>query len=108
MRLNKEMIQGLLGDVCQYGGLVCTDWGIVEGFGALGIEMFEVPGWGVDDLDVKARAKKVIDAGVDQFCGNMNTEELLELIAEGKIAEASIDESDRRILRTEVSIGTFR
>lgn len=107
MSFNKEIIQGLLRDEYQYDGLVCTDWGIVEGFGALGIEMFEGPGWGVDDLDIKERVKKVIDAGVDQFGGNMNTQELLELIAEGKIAKARIDESARRILRTKFQLGLF-
>lgn len=107
MSFNKEIIQGLLRDEYQYDGLVCTDWGIVEGFGALGIEMFEGPGWGVDALDVKARIQKVIDAGVDQFGGNANTEELLELMAEGKITEARIDESVRRILRTKFQLGLF-
>jgi beta-glucosidase len=107
MSFNKEIIQGLLRDEFQYDGLVCTDWGIVEGFGALGIEMFEGPGWGVDDLDVKARVKKVIDAGVDQFGGNMNTEELLELVAAGSISEARIDASARRILRTKFQLGLF-
>jgi beta-glucosidase len=107
MSFNKEIIQGLLRDEYQYDGLVCTDWGIVEGFGALGIEMFEGPGWGVDDLDVKARIKKVIDAGVDQFGGNMNTEELLELIAEGEITENRIDASARRILRIKFQLGLF-
>lgn len=107
MSFNKEIIQGLLREEYKYDGLVCTDWGIVEGFGALGIEMFEGPGWGVDDLSAKQRVKKIIDAGVDQFGGNMNTEELLELIAEGQITEARIDESAKRILRTKFQLGLF-
>ncbi len=107
MSFNKEIIQDLLRDKYQYDGLVCTDWGIVEGFGALGFEMFEGPGWGVDDLDVKQRVKKVIDAGVDQFGGNTNTAELLELIAEGLITEERINMSARRILRTKFQMGLF-
>ena len=107
MSFNKEIIQDLLRDQYQYDGLVCTDWGIVEGFGALGFEMFEGPGWGVDNLSVKERVKKVIDAGVDQFGGNMNTKELLELINEGQISEARIDASARRILRTKFQLGLF-
>jgi beta-glucosidase len=86
---------------------VCTDWGIVEGFGVLGFEIFESPGWGVDDLSVKEKVKKVIDAGVDQFGGNINTEELIELIEEGSITEERIDESARRILRTKFQLGLF-
>lgn len=73
----------------------------------LGFEIFEGPGWGVDDLSVKERVKKVIDAGVDQFGGNANTEELLELIEEGSISEERIDESARRILRTKFQLGLF-
>lgn len=107
MSFNKEIIQDLLREEYNYDGLVCTDWGIVEGFGALGIEMFEGPGWGVDDLSAKERVKKVIDAGVDQFGGNMNVVELLELVAEGQITEARIDESARRILRTKFQLGLF-
>jgi beta-glucosidase len=107
MSFNKEIIQDLLRDQYQYDGVVCTDWGIVEGFGALGFELFEGPGWGVDNLSVKERVKKVVDAGVDQFGGNMNTKELLELIAEGLITEARIDASARRILRTKFQLGLF-
>lgn len=107
MGFNKEIIQELLRDEYQYDGLVCTDWGIVEGFGVLGMEMFEGPGWGVDNLSTKERVKKVIDAGVDQFGGNSNTEELLELIKEGQISESRIDESARRILRTKFQLGLF-
>jgi len=107
MSFNKEIIQGLLRDEYEYDGLVCTDWGIVEGFGFLGFEMFESTGWGVDHLSIKERINKVIDAGVDQFGGNFNTDELLELIEEGRISESRIDESSRRILRTKFQLGLF-
>ncbi len=107
MSFNKYIIQDLLRDKYGYDGLVCTDWGIVEGFGALGFEMFEGPGWGVDDLSIKQRIKKIIDAGVDQFGGNSNTEELLELVDEGSITEERIDQSARRILRTKFELGLF-
>jgi beta-glucosidase len=86
---------------------VCTDWGIIEGFGFLGIEMFEPTSWGVSDLSVKERIKKVIDAGVDQFGGNSNTEELLELVKEGNIREERIDQSVRRLLKVKFELGLF-
>ena len=107
MSFNKEIINDLLRNEYGYDGLVCTDWGIVEGFGLFGIEMFESPGWGVDDLSVKERVKKVLDAGVDQFGGNSNTDELLELIDDGDISEARIDESVRRVLRAKFQMGLF-
>jgi len=107
MSFNKEIIQGLLRETYGYDGVVCTDWGIIEGFGMLGIEMFENPGWGVDDLSVKERIKKVIDAGVDQFGGNNNTRELLELVREGQVSESRIDESVRRLLKVKFQMGLF-
>lgn len=107
MSFNKEIINDLLRNEYGYDGLVCTDWGIVEGFGLFGIEMFESPGWGVDDLSVKERVKKVLDAGVDQFGGNSNTDELLELIDDGDISEARIDKSVRRVLRAKFQMGLF-
>jgi len=107
MSYNKEIVQDLLRDKYGFDGIVCTDWGILEGFGMLGFEMFEGPGWGVDDLSVKERIKKAIDAGVDQFGGNNNTSELLELIREGQITETRIDESVRRLLRPKFLMGLF-
>ena len=107
MSFNKEIITELLRKEYKYDGVVCTDWGIIEGFGFLGIEIVEAKNWGVENLTVKERIKKVIDAGVDQFGGNMNTAELLELIDEGQINESRIDESVKRLLRVKFQLGLF-
>ncbi len=107
MSFNKEIITDLLRNEYGYEGIVCTDWGIVEGFSLLGFPLFESTGWGVDDLSAKQRVKKILDAGVDQFGGNANTNELLELVKEGQITEARLDESVRRLLRAKFQIGLF-
>jgi len=107
MSFNKEIITKLLREEYKYDGVVCTDWGIIQGFGVLGIEFMEPKSWGVETLTVKERIKKVIDAGVDQFGGNGNIEELIELIKEGQITEARIDESARRLLRAKFKMGLF-
>ncbi len=107
MSFNKEIITDLLRKQYGYDGVVCTDWGIVEGFSIFGYTIFESTGWGVDDLSTKQRVKKIIDAGVDQFGGNSNSDELLELIKEGQVSEARIDESARRLLRAKFQIGLF-
>jgi len=107
MSFNKEIITELLRKAYKYDGIVCTDWGIIEGFKFAGFEIIEAKSWGVEDLTVKERVKKVIDAGVDQFGGNMNTKELLELIEEGQISESRIDESARRLLRAKFNLGLF-
>lgn len=107
MSFNKEIITELLRKKYNYDGVVCTDWGIIEGFGLFGFEFMEPKSWGVENLTVKERIKKVIDAGVDQFGGNMNIDELLELVGEGKISETRINESARRLLRAKFKMGLF-
>ncbi|HSH19167.1 MAG TPA: glycoside hydrolase family 3 N-terminal domain-containing protein, partial [Draconibacterium sp.] len=107
MSFNKEIITGLLRNKYNYNGVVCTDWGIIEGFGFMGFEFMEPKSWGVENLTIKEKIKKVIDAGVDQFGGNMNVDEMLELINEGQISEARINESAKRLLRAKFKMGLF-
>ena len=107
MSFNREIITDLLREDYGYDGIVCTDWGIIEGFKLFGMEIVEAKSWGVEDLSVKQRIKKVIDAGVDQFGGNMKTKDLTELVEEGEISEARIDESVRRLLRAKFRMGLF-
>lgn len=107
MSFNKEIITDLLRNKYGFEGIVCTDWGIIEGFSFMGFELVEAKNWGVQDLNVKERIKKVIDAGVDQFGGNANIKELVELIQEGQISESRIDESVRRLLKAKFVMGLF-
>jgi beta-glucosidase len=107
MSYNKEIITDLLRNKYEYDGIVCTDWMIIGGPSILGIEVMGGMTWGVDDLSVKERIQKVIEAGVDQFGGSSNTTELVELVKEGKISEARIDESARRLLRAKFQMGLF-
>jgi beta-glucosidase len=107
MSFNREIITDLLRKDYGYDGIVCTDWGIIEGFKLFGTEIVEAKSWGVEELTVKERIKKVIDAGVDQFGGNMNTKELLQLVDDGEISEERIDRSVRRLLRAKFKMGLF-
>ncbi len=106
MSFNKEIITDLLRDKYGYDGIVCTDWMIIGGLRIVGFEFMGMP-WGVDDLTIKERIQKVVDAGVDQFGGNSNSDELIELVNEGNIAESRIDESARRLLRAKFVMGLF-
>jgi beta-glucosidase len=77
-------------------------------FDIMNIPVMEGMTWGeVDDLTRKERIQKVIEAGVDQFGGNSNTEELVELVKENKISEIRIDESVRRLLRVKFQMWLF-
>lgn len=107
MSFNREIITNLLREEYGYDGIVCTDWGIIEGFKLLGKEIVEAKSWGVESLSVSERIQKVVEAGVDQFGGNNNTRELIELVEEGKISENRIDESVKRLLRAKFQMGLF-
>lgn len=107
MSFNREIIAGLLRQRYGFDGVVCTDWGIIEGVEILGLEFMEAKSWGVENLSVKERIKKVVDADVDQFGGSMNTKELLALIEEGKITETRINRSAKRLLRAKFKMGLF-
>jgi beta-glucosidase len=53
------------------------------------------------------RMIKVINAGVDQFGGESVPEMLIKLVREGKVSEARIDTSVRRLLRVKFRLGLF-
>lgn len=107
MSFNKEIITNLLREKYKYDGIVCTDWGILEGFSVFGVEIVEAKNWGVENLSISERIVKAIDAGIDQFGGNNNTKELVALVNAGKIGESRIDESVKRILRAKFKMGLF-
>lgn len=107
MAFNQEIITDMLRNEAGYDGIVCSDWGIIEGVGILGMEIVPAKNYGVEDLSVKERIIKAVNAGVDQFGGNDNTREMLEAVAEGSISEARLDESVRRLLRAKFQMGLF-
>ncbi len=107
MSFNKEIIQDLLRSQYEYDGIVCSDWGILEGFSFAGVEIIEAKDWGVEDLTVEQKIAKSLDAGVDQFGGNANIKELLQLVESGEIPEARLDESVRRLLKAKFKLGLF-
>jgi beta-glucosidase len=96
MAYDRGIITGLLRQTLGYGGVVNSDTGIITG----------MP-WGVERLTVKERYKKAIEAGVDRLGGEPGPEPIVELVKEGGLAEARIDESARRILRVHFALGLF-
>lgn len=104
---NKEVITGLLREKYGFDGVVCTDWTLLTPFKILGRTVMAERAWGVENLSLAERAKKVIDAGVDQFGGEACPEVIIELVHEGKISEERINESIRRLLRDKFKLGLF-
>jgi beta-glucosidase len=103
---NKEIITGLLRNKYHYDGVVCTDWGLVTDAN-MGSFVWPARAWGVEKLSREDRVKKIIDAGVDQFGGENCPEIVVQLVKAGKLTEARIDSSARRLLRQKFELGLF-
>lgn len=101
---NKQVITGLLREKFGFDGVVCADWGVLS---SADEEHFPARAWGVEHLSLMERAKKALDAGVDQFGGESCPEVIVELVRNGQISENRVDESVRRLLRDKFRLGLF-
>ena len=106
MSFNKTIITKLLREKYKYDGVVCTDWGLITD-SKTPTWTWPARAWGVENLGEADRVKKAIDAGVDQFGGENRPELVLQLVREGKLTEARIDQSVRRLLRQKFQLGLF-
>ena len=103
---NKGVITGILRERMGFDGIVCTDWGLLTdkpGFGDVGV----AKAWGVEHLTLEERIVLALDAGVDQFGGEMCTDVLLGLVESGSVSEERIDTSAARILAEKFRLGLF-
>ena len=103
---NKDIITTLLRGKYHYDGVVCTDWGLVTDVN-MGPVVWPARAWGVEGLTRPERVQKIIEAGCDQFGGENCPELLVELVKSGKVSEARLDESVRRLLRQKFVLGLF-
>jgi beta-glucosidase len=103
---NKGVITGLLREKYGFDGVVCTDWGLLTDT-KLGGAPFPARAWGVEHLSRPERARKALDAGVDQFGGEHCPEVIVELVRSGQVSEERIDQSIRRLLRDKFRLGLF-
>lgn len=106
MSYNKDIITGLLRNTYHFDGVVCTDWGLVTDANIGGM-VWPARAWGVEKLSREDRVKKILDAGVDQFGGENCPELVLALVKAGRISEARIDTSVRRLLLQKFELGLF-
>lgn len=103
---NKGVVTGLLREELGFTGIVCTDWGLLTDASIFG-ETHVARAWGVEHLSVAERAAKSLDAGSDQFGGEQCPEVIVELVESGRISEARVDASVRRLLREKFVLGLF-
>jgi beta-glucosidase len=106
MSYNKTIITSLLRGKYKYDGVVCTDWGLITDVHMPGV-VWPARAWGVEHLSHAERVLKVLDAGVDQFGGESCPEYVVELVKAGKLSEARIDQSVRRLLHLKFQLGLF-
>ncbi|MGX1161399.1 hypothetical protein RKD54_002308 [Pseudarthrobacter sp. SLBN-100] len=103
---NKQIITGLLRGELGFDGVVVTDWELVND-NHVGDQVLPARAWGVEHLSPKERMERILEAGADQFGGEECVDLLLELLTEGRIEEARIDESVRRLLLVKFRLGLF-
>jgi beta-glucosidase len=72
-----------------------------------GKTLIEAKAWGVEHLTPIERAQVALEAGVDQFGGETCPDLIVELVRSGKVSEARIDQSVRRLLREKFVLGLF-
>ena len=103
---NHGIITGLLREKYGFDGVVCTDWGLLTDaeFGGMS---FPARAWGVEHLTLAERAKKALDASIDQFGGEACPEIVVELVQNGQVSEERINISVRRLLRGKFRLGLF-
>ena len=94
---NEWLMRDVLRSEWKFEGTVISDWGAVSELIPHGVA-----------ADKKEAAEKAIKAGVDiEMMTTCYTHHLEELIAEGKISEALLDESVYRILKLKEDLGLF-
>ncbi|MEZ4531026.1 MAG: glycoside hydrolase family 3 N-terminal domain-containing protein [Thermomicrobiales bacterium] len=103
---NKGIVTGLLREQLGFDGIVCTDWGLITDADIAG-KPLPARAWGVEHLEPIERVAKAIDAGCDQLGGEICTDLLLALVEQGRVTEARLDLSARRILREKFRLGLF-
>ena len=96
MSYNREIITDLLRNRLGYDGVINSDTGIST----------SMP-WGVENLSVRDRYRKAIEAGVDRIGGDLTPEIIVDLVRKGDLKEERIDQSARRILRVHFQLGIF-
>ncbi len=106
MSFNKAIVTGLLRQKYKYDGVVCTDWGLITD-SRMQETIWPARAWGVEHLSGAERVEKALNAGVDQFGGESCPEYVLELLKTGRLSEARIDQSARRLLRLKFQLGLF-
>ena len=103
---NARIVTGLLREELGFDGVVLTDWELVND-NHVGDQVLPARAWGVEHLDPASRMERILAAGADQFGGEECVELLIGLVQSGRVPEARLDESVRRLLTVKFDLGLF-
>ncbi|MGV8966366.1 MAG: glycoside hydrolase family 3 protein [Cellulomonas sp.] len=104
---NRQIVTGLLRGTLGYDGVVVTDWELVNDNVVASGQVLPARAWGAEHLDATGRMEKILAAGCDQFGGEECPDLLVGLVRDGRVTEARLDESVRRLLRVKFELGLF-
>ena len=93
---NKEVLQGLLRKQLGFKGIINSDTGPIE-----------MMPWGAENLSVKERYKRTLEAGVNIYSGTSDPAPLLETVKSGMVDMKLIDRSVFLLLMEKFELGLF-
>ena len=114
---NRQLLTDMLRGHYGFQGVIVTDWAITwdcperckNGAPAGERPSFADVGmpWGVEDLPMRGRFVKAVQAGVDEFGGTERADVLVDAVRAGELSEARLDSSVVRILTQKFAQGLF-
>ncbi len=93
---NKAMLRDVLRGELGFKGVINSDTGPIE-----------MMPWGVENLSITERYKKMLEAGVNLFSGTADPSKLLETVKSGTVDMKLVDESVQRLLVEKFALGLF-